>query len=242
MPAPQQIEGADGEHEDGSGHISRAHGVNDFGLRHGIEQKAVERGELHAHGLRLETRAHWALHPAVRDQDPERGDIGADADQPGDDEMADSGESIPSEEENPDKGRLEEERHQTFERERRAEDVAHVMRVVGPVGAELEFHGDAGGDTHGEIDTEERTPEPRHGAPDPASRHDVDALHHREQQRQAERQRHEQEMIERGERELQARELDDAEVGHRGTSGDRRWRATSRASTAGRSSPRKNMR
>ena len=73
---------------------------------------------------------------------------------------------VPAEEEQADEGGFEEEGHQAFDRERRAEDIADIMRVVGPVGAELELHGDAGGDAHGEVDAEQNTPEHRHVAPD----------------------------------------------------------------------------
>src|SRR2546429_6868192 len=39
-------------------------------------------------------------------------------------------------------------------------------RVVSPVSAELELHGDAGGDSHGEVDAEQQAPESRHALPD----------------------------------------------------------------------------
>ena len=120
--------------------------------------------------------------------------------------MAELAHAIPAEEEQADEGRFQEERHQAFDRQRRAEDVADIMRVVGPVGAELEFHGDAGGDAHGEVDAEQLAPEPRHVAPDLAAGHHVDALHDGEQERQPERQRHEQEVIKSRHRELKSRQ------------------------------------
>src|SRR5262245_64872047 len=74
--------------------------------------------------------------------------------------MADLRQAIPAEEEEADEGRLEEEGHQPFDRQRGAEDVADIVRVIGPVHAELELHGDAGRDPHGEIDrSEEHTSE-----------------------------------------------------------------------------------
>jgi len=122
--------------------------------------------------------------------------------------------AIPAEEEQPDEGRFEEERHQSFDGERRAENVADVVGVIGPIGAELKFHGDAGGDAHGEIDAKQRAPELRRLFPDFSSGHHIDAFHDREQQREAQRQRHEQEVIHRRQRELQAREGDDVEFEH----------------------------
>jgi hypothetical protein len=91
--------------------------------------------------------------------------------------MLQPGEFVPSKEEQPDEGCLQEERHQAFDRERRAKDVSDIMTVVGPVHAELEFHRDAGGDAHRKIDAEQQSPELRHLQPDRAAGHDVDALH-----------------------------------------------------------------
>ena len=129
--------------------------------------------------------------------------------------MPDLGEAIPAEEEKADEGCLEEEGHEAFDRERGAEDVADIVAVVGPVHAELEFHGDAGGDAHGEVDAEEQAPELGHLAPDLAAGHDIDALHDAEEQREAKRQRHEQEVVHRREAELQPRELHHIQVKRR---------------------------
>jgi len=59
------------------------------------------------------------------------------------------------------------------------------MRIIGPVGAELELHGDAGGHPHGEIDAEQRAPKLHDVAPDFAPADDVDRLHDAEQNRKA---------------------------------------------------------
>src|SRR5579875_990739 len=83
------------------------------------------------------------------------------------------------------------------------------MRVISPIGAELKFHSDSGCHAHGEIDAEERAPELRDVAPNGFAGGDVDALHHRKQDREAERQRHKQKMIKRGQGKLQARERED---------------------------------
>ena len=118
--------------------------------------------------------------------------------------MLHSAQAIPAEEEQPDKGRLEEERHQAFDRQRGAKDVAHVVAVVGPVGAELELHGQPGGDTEGEIDTEQLAPELGHVLVDLLAGHDVDRLHDGQQEGQAQGQRHEKKVIHRRHGELQA--------------------------------------
>ena len=155
--------------------------------------------------VEIEVRARRVLHPGIGDQYPQRGQVAADGDQPGDHEMLASAEPIPAKEEQANEGAFEEKRHQSFDRERHAEDVAHVVRVVRPVRAELKLHRDAGRHAHGEIDAEQDSPEARHVTPDRATGHDVDAFHDRNENRQAEGQRHEQEVIQRRDRKLQAR-------------------------------------
>ena len=148
--------------------------------------------------------------------------------------------AVPAEEEEPDEGRLQEEGHQPLDGQRRAEDVADVMGVVGPVRAELELHGDAGGHAHGEIDAEQQAPEFGHVAPDRPAGHDVDALHDGEQHREAEGQRHEQEVIHRRQRELQARQLHGDGADHFWLPICWIWSATAAAVMAGRSAGAKN--
>src|SRR6266487_4989170 len=65
--------------------------------------------------------------------------------------------------------------------ERRAEHVADVVREVGPVRAELKFHGNSGRDSHRKIDAKQDAPKHRHVAPDAATGHDIDAFHDREE-------------------------------------------------------------
>ena len=197
-----------------AGDVAGADGVDEFRLRHRIEQQLPERSQLHAHGVGIEDGADRILHPAVGDQDPQRGQIGADRDQPGDRRWPSFGSRSQPKKNRPTKVDFEKECHQAFDRQRRAENVADIMRVIGPVGAELEFHGDAGGDPHGEIDAEQLAPESRHVAPDFPAGHDVDALHDGKQERQPERQRHEQEMVERRCGELQPRKDDGIKVEH----------------------------
>ena len=115
--------------------------------------------------------------------------------------------TVPAKKEEPDKGGFEEKGHQTFDGERRAKDVAHIMAVIGPVHSELEFHGDARGDAHGEIDAEQDAPEFGRLAPDLLAGHDIDALHNAKQNGKAERQGHEEKMIHGGQAELQPGEL-----------------------------------
>ncbi len=201
----QQVVAGHGEDEHRAGDVAGGHGVDELDLRHRVEDQRAEVDQLHAHGLEVELGAHRVLHPAVGDQDPQRREVRAQRHQPGGGQVLHPRQAVPAEEEQADEGRLEEERHQALDGQRRAEDVPDVVRVVGPVGAELELHGQAGGDAEGEVDAEQLAPELDHVLVDLLAGHHVDRLHDRQQERQAEGQWHEQEVIHRGHGELQTR-------------------------------------
>ena len=205
MAALQQEPGRDRQHEQRAGDIAGRHRVHEFGLRHRIEQDRHEVGDFHAHGFGIELRPHRVLHPAIGDEDPQRGQIGAERHEPGHREVGLLAHPVPAEEEQPDQRRFQEEGHQALDRQRRAEHIAHIVGVVGPVHAELELHRDAGGDAEREIDAEQRAPEFRHVLPDLTAGHHIDALHDGEHEGEAERQGHEQEMVHGCQRELPAR-------------------------------------
>ncbi|EGE55402.1 hypothetical protein RHECNPAF_930048 [Rhizobium etli CNPAF512] len=154
MPALQHIPGGNAEHEDRGADITRRDRMNEFRLGDRVEDHVEEACDLHAHRLRIERRSNRVLHPAIGDEDPECGKIRAERHRPGGNEMADLRQLVPAEEEQTDEGRLQEEGHQAFDRQRRAEDVADIIAVIAPVHAELEFHDDAGGDADHEIDAE----------------------------------------------------------------------------------------
>src|SRR5437868_4652286 len=88
------------------------------------------------------------------------------------------------------------------------------MRVVGPIGSELKFHGYASGNPHGEIDAEQFPPELRRITPDFPSCHHVHAFHDGKQERQPKRQRHKQEMIEGRYSKLWSRKADGVQLEH----------------------------
>ncbi|MNM96149.1 hypothetical protein D3C81_1086160 [compost metagenome] len=214
----QQVVAGNRQDEHRAGDVAGRHGMHELDLRHRIEQQRAEVDQLHAHGLVVELGAHRVLHPAVGDQDPQRRQVGAQRHQPGHRQVLHLAQAIPAEEEQADEGRLEEERHQALDGQRRAEDVADVVAVVGPVGAELELHGQPGGDAEGEVDAEQLAPELDHVLVDLFAGHHVDRLHDRQQEGQAERQGHEQEVVHRGHGELQTRQVDDGFRDHLGSS------------------------
>ncbi len=130
--------------------------------------------------------------------------------------MLDFSQAVPAEEEQADEGRLQEERHPSFAGEDRTEHITDVVRVIGPVGTELELEGEAGGNTHREVDAEQLAPELRHVLVDHPARHHVDRLHDRQDEGHAQRERHEKEVVECCHAELQARERDDFITEHGG--------------------------
>ena len=173
MTTAQNIVGADRQDEHRARHIAGADRVHEFRLRDRIEQDLGKGGQLHAHGLRIELSADGVEHPAVGDQDPERGKIAAESDEPGRGQMLHLGEAVPSKEEQPIEGGLEKEGDDALDCERRAEDVA-ANANSSSVRAELELNRDAGRDAHREIDAKKRAPELRRIAPDGASGHRID--------------------------------------------------------------------
>ena len=68
--AAQQHDRRDAEHEHRRSRVAGRNGVDKLGLGDRIEQHLAEAGDLHAHGVWIESRADWVLHPAVGDQDP----------------------------------------------------------------------------------------------------------------------------------------------------------------------------
>ena len=216
MSSLQQIERAHRQHEHRAGDVTGADGVNEFGLRDRIEQHGCEIRDFHPHGVGIELGSDRKLHPPVRDQNPKRREIRTQRDKPGHTKMLKLCKLFPPKKEQSDKSRLKEERHQPLDCERRSEYIADIVTVVSPIHAELKFHGDAGGNAHGEIDAEQQSPEFRHFTPDDATRHHVNALHDAEQHRETQSQRHKQKMIKRGETELQARKLDHVHGCHLG--------------------------
>ena len=119
-------------------------------------------------------------------------------------------EAVPAEDPEAEERRLQEEGGQALDRERRAEHVAHELRVDRPVHPELELLHQPGGDADREVDQEERPEEVREAQPALVPRPVPLRLHDRDERPEAERQRHEQEVVQRGRRELNPREVDRA--------------------------------
>ena len=126
------------------------------------------------------------------------------------------GEPVPAEDPEAEERRLEHECCEAFDREWRAEDVADELRVDRPVHPELELLHEPGRDADREVDQHERPEEAGETQPGLVAPAVPERLHDRDERREAERQRDEQEVVERGRRELDPSEVDggDRETSH----------------------------
>ena len=115
----------------------------------------------------------------------------------------------------PEERRLEHECREAFDREWRAEDVADELRVDRPVHPELELLHEPGRDADREVDQHERPEEAGETQPGLVAPAVPERLHDRDERREAERQRDEQEVVERGRRELDPSEVDGGDRGIR---------------------------
>ena len=105
--------------------------------------------------------ADRVLHERVRADDEVAGQPAPDEQRDGGEEVTAPAQPMLAEDEQAEEARLEEEREQSFHRERLADDAAGVSRERRPVGAELELHRHAGDDADGEVDAEDPDPESR---------------------------------------------------------------------------------
>ena len=146
----------------------------------------------------------YAGQPGAEHGDPERRQVQARR------------EPVPAEDPEAEERRLEHERGQALDRERRAEDVADELRVHRPVHPELELLHEPGRDPDREVDQEQRPEEARQPQPRLVAGPVPERLHDRDERPQPQRQRHEQEVVDRRRRELDPREVDgrDGEQAH----------------------------
>jgi hypothetical protein len=147
------------------------------------------------------------LHPRVRDQDEVARQPGTEHRDPERGEVQPGRKPIPAEDPEPEERRLEHECRQPFDRQRRAEDVADELRIDGPVHPELELLHEPGRDPDREVDQEQRSEEAGQPEPGLVARPVPERLHGRHEGPKPERQRHEEEVVDRGRGELDPREI-----------------------------------
>ena len=214
VSTPPQVPAGHAEDEEAAGHQSGEDGMPPGEEHEALEEDLEDVRGLRPAGLGVDFVADRVLHPRVGREDEVGREPRAGPDEVDGREVHLRGEPVPAEEPQADEGRLEHERAETLDRQRRAEDVADVGRESRPVHPELELHHQAGGDPDREVDQEERPEEARQAEPLLVAGPVPERLHHRQKRCQPERQRDEDEMEERRQRELPARQLDNR-VGER---------------------------
>ena len=155
--------------------------------------------------------ADRVLHPGIGGQDERRRQHRAERHRPDRQQVDPARQLVPAEQPQPQERRLQEERGQPLHRQRRAENVADQPRVRAPVHPELELLHDPGHHADRHVDDQQRAEEP--GQPQVLIT--LAAIPRRLQQRgqesQTDRDRDEEEMVDRHKGELHPRQVD---VGH----------------------------
>ena len=214
MALTQQVRRADAADHEASG--------DERGERHVRETQRERRIEHDVPpALRLEHAVDDAVtrgrvHPAVRRDDPERGDQRAERHHARREEVQRRRHAPPAEQHHAEESRFQEERGQHFVREQRAENVAGARRQLGPVGAELKAHHDARHDAERERHGEDLQPEHVQVAPQRAPRFQIDARQERQPARQSDRERGKDDVKAHHESELDPRQEQHGGVRHGG--------------------------
>ena len=206
VAAADEVPARDSENERGAHGQTREHRVPE---RPDGEVGREQRPDVRQHRLPVfDLVADRLLHPRVGDQDEIRREPGAKRRDPDRRQVDARPEPVPAEDPEPEEGRLEHERSEPLDRERGAEDVADELRIFGPVHPELELLDEPGRDPDREVDQEQRPEEARQPEPGLVARAVPEGLHRRDERPEPERQRHEQEVVDRRGRELDPGEID----------------------------------
>ena len=149
----------DREHHHGGGEIGRGHHVGEAIGKARVEYDGDPVGRIGDAVADLVPGRR--LHPAVRGQDPERREQGAERHDHGRERLQPRRNAAPAEQHDPEERRFEEERGQDLVAEQGSEHVAGDHGEPAPVGAELVGQHDARHHAHGEGDREDLGPEER---------------------------------------------------------------------------------
>jgi hypothetical protein len=209
-------------HDDGAtGHVGRGDDVREGDQLHLVGQHGEEVGHLGAAGGRVEAVADRVLHEGVGREDEVGRQHGADVDQPHAAHVELLGEPAPAEDPQAEEGRLQEEGEQGLEGQRRAEDVTDEAAVVAPVHPELELLDDAGDQAEGEVDHEELAEELGQSQPLRLVRAHPHEVEVGDDEGHADRDRHEEEVVDGRDGELPSRQVEGV---HPGPPGDLYYR------------------
>ena len=99
------------------------------------------------------------MHPRIRYQDPQSGNVGTDEYHPGGNQMKTTAYPVPAEEHDGEESGFEKESEQTFDGQRSSENIPDKPGIIRPVGTELEFQYQSRSYTDGEVDCKKLHPE-----------------------------------------------------------------------------------
>ena len=193
----EQVVAANTHGDDSTEEPAGDDGVEELCHSHGIERHGGEVDHLIADGVRIEVHAGRILHPAIGDEDPPGGDGGTEDRHPGGEVVEAVGDLAPAEEHHHEERRLQEEGYDTLDGERRTEDVADEVGVIGPIGTELKLEDKTGSDTDGKVDPEDLLPKLGRLAPEVLLRPEILRLSDCHHQAHAQRQRDKEPVVHR---------------------------------------------
>ena len=183
-PLHQQIKRANGGHREAAGYHRADHVVRILPEQPGVQQQRPKARQQNL-AVRSQRVADRMLHPGVRRHDEESGKPRSQEDQEAREPVPSGSQLLFAEEKQTQETRLQEERKHALHRQRLADNAAGGLRKARPIGAELEFHGDAGDHAHGEVDGEDSRPEARRAIVVFVARAQRQRLQHYQQQRQS---------------------------------------------------------
>ena len=109
--------------------------------------------------IRVERETGRGVHPAVRREDPEGADDGADRHGETSEEMHGGRDPVHAEQHDADEPGLEKKREQHLVREKRPDHIGCAVRELAPVRADLVRHHESGDDAHRKAEREQVNPE-----------------------------------------------------------------------------------
>ena len=211
MPAGEQIVRAHRRHHNRGGDDRAVHDMGVLPPQKRVAEQGREAGQLHG-AVRRDAVADRMLHPGVRGRDEEAGQPRARGDQHRGQPVEPRRDAALPEQQDPEERGFQEEREDALEPEGLPDDAAGKGGELGPVGAELKLHRDAGDHAHAEVEREDARPEPRRHRVARLAANQVQRLERDDERGEAHREDGEQIVEHDGERELEA--VGDDRVGH----------------------------
>jgi len=153
----QKMIGRDAHDEKGGQDKGRRKNMEDLKDAVIIEENGKKIGQFRpavAQGI-----SHGILHKPVGGQNPDAGDITRCGHHPHDGGVCLCRHFLPSENPDADEGGFEKKGHGSFNGQQGPEYIPHILGIPGPVGAELEFKGDARDNPQGKINEKKFAPE-----------------------------------------------------------------------------------